>query len=497
MHWLQFAAVRHVPAAEAFIDKLCLAMTAPDLAAYSMSASIDQQRRSLSQSSSKNAIVETIDEQESDEATQNKKVPQGVSIQVPDIDDLEAVTAGYNQIDSADESDRSSTIKGETKARLSDEVISAILEDDVPTLRQCVSSKPGCLMLRDKDGATALLLAVKFGKFAALDFLLDQDTTDASIRNLSKESPLHLLSPFADEQIKLLVPRLVSKGADIFAEALPTKHGKDMLDFSTKVRCCPILRSVLSDNLTLLNCLLEEAHKDRPGAGCRICETGCRFRRVVTIALSTFRAQALSIILDHVKAHQESERIDLSKIEVWSNKQLLPLWKVPFQSMIITTIDLPESFFRAINYGTKYKDALQSTLALLLDNVCQKVQQLYEMLQESVAVDSLDAVRLLLSEGQKRGLKPYWWLMRSVKDFATSPLVLAIRQGKRAIFECLYNAISDIFQHSIPVQIPRRTSLLGDLLDSLDDYYRTRYLNVAQICLSLAVTAAHKDQYFL
>jgi hypothetical protein len=383
-------------------------------------------------------------------------------------------------------------------ATLTDDMVRSVTEKDLGALYDLVANDPECLKYQDREGNTLLLIAARRGHYDAMEMLLDQASVDASICNYNQESALHLISHFSNEQIQSLVPRLIAKKADPHHEALPLQYGNSFLNFSAKIRCCAILRAILSDNLVLLSCLLEVAHRGHDSIRCQICGGGSRLKRIVAIALSTFRSKALGIMLEHIKAHKDGEKVGFSEIKVWSNRKLVPLWKLPFQSVIIKTVDLPESFFRAISYGDNHIGALQSTISFLLENVSNDSNQLYDMLREAVAVNSLDAVNLILEEAQRRQLQPSWWVITSKKAFPKSPLVLAIKYGIQAVFERLWDSNRNLFQEFIQISDECEPSQIARLFpDAPSSCARSRTVNLAQICLSLAVTASHQDQYFL
>jgi hypothetical protein len=101
------------------------------------------------------------------------------------------------------------------------------------------------------------------------------------------------------------------------------------------------------------------------------------------------------------------EIVPIQKNDETRNPHWLPLHKVPFNSLAIAAIDLPESFFRAINYGDKYANALERTICFLLTTEKDTVSLSYSMLTEAIARYSVDAVNIILREGGKRGFSKH------------------------------------------------------------------------------------------
>jgi hypothetical protein len=232
------------------------------------------------------------------------------------------------------------------------EEIQAYLED-----------KPEFLNSQDSEGNTPLILAAKSQHVEALNFLVTQPGVDANITNNSEQTVLHLIPSFDETFIRDLVPKLVEKHADINHEALPVPLGTEDNIFTTGIRCCSILSTILHNNMVLLECLLEASHSRATNHPCRICETGSRFRRILAVSLSLFRSKALNKLMDHLSAHGKSDNTILRDTRVWANQELLPVHLVPFKSVAIGALDLPKSFFRAISFGADCLEALEVSVA--------------------------------------------------------------------------------------------------------------------------------------
>ncbi|KAF5582072.1 serine threonine kinase [Fusarium pseudoanthophilum] len=382
----------------------------------------------------------------------------------------------------------------------SETMVTSIKRQDDESLSKLLASDPASANHQDRDGATPLIVAARSGCYRSMELLLKLPSIDAGISNNYQEQAMHFLNNFTDSEIRLLVPQLLNKNGDPYHEALPLQHKGSFLDLSTKIRCCSVLRAVLSGNLVLLSCLLEETHKAKNDMRCRICESGSRFRRIVAIALSTFRFETLNLILDHLKTHKPEMDISFRDLKTWTNRELLPLWQLPFQSVVVKTIDLPESFYRAISFGSKCNTALFSTLNFLLDEVLVESDQLellYKMLIKATATDNISAVNFILNRAEKRGFSPSWWVKRSSTNLSKSPLLLAIKFGFRSVFDCLWDSNRIMLANLIEVDHEESLSPIAKMFSKRPETYKkVRLVNFVQICLSSAVTAAHQDPYF-
>ncbi|KAF4953670.1 hypothetical protein FSARC_12355 [Fusarium sarcochroum] len=379
-------------------------------------------------------------------------------------------------------------------------MIASIKRQDEESLSKLLASDPACANHQDEDGATPLIIAARYRCYKSMQLLLALPSIDASISNTSQEQPMHFLTHFTDEEIRLLVPQLLNKNGDPYYEALPLQHGSSFLDFSTKVRCCSVLGAVLSDNLVLLSCLLEETHRANNGIRCRICEAGSRLRRIIAIALSTFRFKTLKLILDHLKTHKPETDISFCDFKMWTNRELLPLWQLPFQNIVVKTIDLPESFFRAISYGSNFKTALLSTLDFLLDDIpieSDRLELLYNMLRKATATDNVSAVDFILKRAEMHGCQPSWWVRHSSTALSESPLILAIKFGFRSVFDRLWDSNCTIFANLTEIDDEKSIPIIATIsIRGPDANKKGQLVDFLQICLSSAVTAAHRDSYF-
>ncbi len=391
---------------------------------------------------------------------------------------------------------------------LPDEALRIIESGTLDQLRDYLDHNPDCINSQDSDGNTPLLLAAKRQEKNMVDFLISQDQLDASIPNKSQHTILHFLATLDESTIRDWIPRLVKRKANIYHEALPTHSGNEAMMFSAGIRCCSLLNAILYGNISLLKSLLEACHSRDNDTPCRICEAGSRFRRILAISLSIFQADAIEILVAHVKAYRDSHDIDLSRIEVWAGHELLPLHKVPFNSLALAAMDLPESFFRAINYGDKYTDALEGTIRFLLTTGKDKVSLSYSMLIEAVARHSVDAVSIMLCEGRNRGFSKYWWMQDPIAD---SPLMESINLGSRETYQAFLEVEPSFFANILELQCrkplcvgngPHRWEewvrvLFGKGKEPLDPQKHKHKFNHVQTALNIFVNASHQDSFFL
>jgi hypothetical protein len=228
----------------------------------------------------------------------------------------------------------------------------------------------------------------------------------------------------------------------------------------------------------------------------------------LAISLSIFQAGAIELLVAHVKAHKDSHDIDLSRIQVWAGHELLPRHKVPFNSPAIAAMDLPESFFRAINYGDKYANALERTICFLLTTKKDNVSLSYSMLTEAVTRHSVDSVSILLREGRKRGFSKHWWMQRPIQN---SPLMNSIRLGSRETYLAFLEDETSFFSNSLELRCQETDYsgngshwwaelaqvLVGRSRASVPFQEHKHKLNHVQTALNVFVDASHEDSFFL
>jgi hypothetical protein len=396
-------------------------------------------------------------------------------------------------------------------------VAGMICNGSVDEVRQLLQDDLSLLTRRDSEGNTPLLVAVKSNRYEMVDLILDFPSVDAGICNRSGQCALHYLPGFADHDIRCLVPRLIEQKADPNAECLSTPRDGSVIGIAANIRSCSILNAILHNNLTLLQCLLEAGHSSECISACRVCEAGSAFRRMLAVSLSFFQADALEILIAHVRAHRGDHVLELDKIEVWAGQELLPLHKVPFHSIAVAIMDLPESFFRALVYGSRHVSCLRRTIEFLMDAGREPAVAAYSMLKSAVGRNSVDGVRLLFEVGALRQLPKSWWIQPSKTKgnliIYTLPIMEAIHYGLREIYDLLSEQDKSMFteeyvatcaQSDCRLHQPRwKRKLFGLLGISVSELLQrqtrthTHSINMVRYALEIAVMARHQDLYFM
>lgn len=232
---------------------------------------------------------------------------------------------------------------------------------------------------------------------------------------------------------------MIELKADPNVECFSTQQDGNAGGLASGIRSCSILNAILRKNTVLLQCVLEAGHSDQCVSACRVCEAGSAYRRISAASLSFFQADALDILVSHVRAHKGQQVLQLENIEVWAGRELLPLHKVPFHSVAVAAMDLPESFFRALFYGIDHLNSLRRTVEFLMDAGEDVAHLSYGMLHAVVDKNSIDGVRLLLVNGGPRHLPQSWWLkqkkMKNDVGVFDLPIMKPIRNGFREIFD--------------------------------------------------------------
>ncbi|KAI0429703.1 hypothetical protein F5Y09DRAFT_342358 [Xylaria sp. FL1042] len=335
-----------------------------------------------------------------------------------------------------------------TLKEMPNELFDILNAGTLEALQSHLQDSPKDLNSQDMEGNTPLILAARRQKADMLKFLTSQTDVDAGIPNRSGHTVLHFLPMFDDETILYLVPKLAQRRADIHREALSMPLGTEDVVLTPEIRCCSILNAILHGNPTLLECLLEASHAEGVISQCQICETASRFRRILAVSLSIFQAGALAMLVTHVRNRGSREDIGLKTIKVWAGSKLLPLHKVPFNSVAIGALDLPDSLFRAMKYGKRYVEALEETITLLLSTVENVEDLAYSMITEAVESNNREAVQFLLNEGERRRFKKAWWI-RGPLD--RSPFLRSISLGFREIFKFFLEHDPTLLQRRVKV----------------------------------------------
>jgi len=428
---------------------------------------------------------------------------------------------------SADEGSERNLTSTQSQASLSPTAISIITRGSLDELKDILHNDPVMLGRRDGDGNTTPILAAKHKRYDVLCHLLDNEDVDFAAANKAGQTVLHHMTSFNKEELEEVLPKMMRKGANITQEALPSRNESDRLLFFLGIRCCPVLKAVLRNDMVLLKVLLEASHADGSNEGaCRVCEAGSGFRRILAVSFSLFQANAIEILIGHLQNRRgRNNSVDLDRIEVWAGAELLPLHKVPFNSVAVAAMDLPECFFRALTLGKVYKDSLSKIIHFLLKTTRVSIEiRALSMLSAAVAGGSLDGVELVLEDAAMRGRPPLWWLEQTGKhmwvrvgidrfhpkpSFHPSPLWASINLGHRKIFDRLLRDDRSFLRRNLEFKCtlincrgPRRgvikrvsRLLCGRSGGHVGEHTHERLL--ARSTLLTAVTARHQDSYFL
>lgn len=395
----------------------------------------------------------------------------------------------------------------------------AITTGSVHQLRHIITSDPSLINSADEWGNTPLLLSAHHKQLEVLRYLISHPDINASAHNKYGQTALHFLAHFEDEHVVDFVLPLVNMGTDLFRDALPMRKDSGALILFHGLRCCAVLNSILHNKTILLTNLLEAAHS-KPSIICQICEAGSRFRRILAVALSLFRIDVLELLMAHLRTHRKSETINLANVKVWAGQKLLRLDQVPFSSVAVSAMDLPEDFFRAIMYGSNYADVLERTLDFLtaMASTGDKSNRNPDgfsletkMLSEASAAGSLDSVSSLLNRMEKSQTETPEWVTCWNWD-EDGPLGTSVQFGLRDIFDRLLRDNASFLQDKFdyPCQITTGNCLddpswwVSTYRQLLGRHTRiprpdghTHSLEVIGYLLKLAIRARHQDTYFL
>jgi hypothetical protein len=389
------------------------------------------------------------------------------------------------------------------------EITDAAGAGDLLRTKTILAESPWAINERDITGSTAIVRAAMASRFDVAKSLIETDGFTASINNYRQQNVLHFLPNFSDEEAVSILPALFHSGADFDQEASYIERGWDSApQLTPRIRGCPLMQTVLYDRVVLLRALLEQIHNVEGGRqNCRLCESGSRYRKIISIAIMMRRASLIETILEHRKAHGAADTTDMRKIEVWYNQELSQAWQLVINGPAALA-DLPESFTRAIIYGPSADKVLRNTLALIWQDDAEYIRKCaLTQLSQAVVANSLQAVQDILDEARRGGLQDVWWCTQS--DSWDSPLMLSIRLGFRDIFDVLW----PVGKAFICVERERKCGL-SRCIDCRRpfDYSnasgmcaffllwwwrrRTHKANLVHVALSFAVIAAHQDHYF-
>ena len=388
---------------------------------------------------------------------------------------------------------------------LAREITKAAATGQMARLKHILVSTPHSINMQNENKDTALILAARCKKFPELDFLLNCQDIDGSICNWQRQNPLHHLAMFTEEEIKQLVPRLISSKASHDQEAAsPESVYGSAFGLKPRIRADPLCQAVLENNNFLLQFLLDTIHSSTSGPTsdrlkCRVCESGSRYRKMMAMAVILHNFAAVELLQEHRRTNNAEDGAQLNEIEVWFGPELLPVWQLALQGCPASIVDLPESFYRALSHGSDCSMSLRKTLQLLWQKKSSSIPLLFHQLQQSVIDGNAETIDYIMEEGKACGFKSSWWW--NTHDLAQWPVFLSIRLGFRDIFEKLWSIDPEMINRpgseicSVPncrsCRNPFKLPVIGRPRRKVHD------INLSQLALSYAASAAHQDKFFV
>ncbi|KAI3343008.1 hypothetical protein F4824DRAFT_510307 [Ustulina deusta] len=408
----------------------------------------------------------------------------------PRPEDLDCTSLQGSDYESDAENISKSPTHATTLKRMPNELLDILNAGTLQGIQRYLEDSPEDLNGQDVEGNTPLMIVARRQQVGMLKFLVHQEDVDAGIPNRFGHTVLHFLSLFDDETVQDLVPKLAQRRADLRREALAMPLGSEDVVLTPEIRCCSILNAILHSNLILLKCLLEASHANGTTGQCHICEGGSRFRRIIAISLSIFQAGALAMLLAHVRDRGNLQDIGLKNIKVWAGSKLLPLHKVPFNSV-------------ALRRGV----GGDSHLAPVYGRRCGGSGLFHD--DRSCGEQQLGSSAVLLDEGEKRRFTKSWWLR---SPFDNSPFMRSISLGFREIFKLFLKHDPTLLHKTVDVACrlsycphcdrKRWYKHAGVLLGHsgaalLPQSERKHVLSLVQLALWLLIDSSHQDYFFV
>ncbi|KAK0662037.1 hypothetical protein QBC41DRAFT_330020 [Cercophora samala] len=371
-----------------------------------------------------------------------------------------------------------------------DQFLEAALMGDLKKIRAFASDlEPKLINAFDLAGNNAAIRAAKAGHFEILDYLLKIPSLNIGHCNHDEQSVLHYILTFETEQLQRLVPLIVQGGADVFREGQLATFSKESAMFSLPIKCCSVLNAIIHRRPDILELLLKASHSGDGISMCRICERGSRFRKILGIAVALHDHISIGILQAHLEQY-DNEFPRVEGMAFWWVKEPVAFHTLPLSVVFFRGLDLPGSLLRAVRHGSAYYDALHKTLDFVMDKSGFEFDVLYKMVCSSVENDATDALRYICTAHPQFARTSKLWTHALEHDFHHNPLFTSIRSGYRSAFETL---VGD------NTQIINRLGT-GERCQKRECCRRKSQhhtINMSQLLLSVAVTAAHRDQFFV
>ncbi|KAM7210702.1 hypothetical protein V8F06_013911 [Rhypophila decipiens] len=382
------------------------------------------------------------------------------------------------------------------------EILAAAMTGDVQHIQSALASNPAALANAvNVSGNDALLLAAKYCNADVLRFLLRQPGVKLNRCNKDQQTVLHFMSIFDAPAIQELVPLLVEKGADIGQEGTPTVvYSSEAPNFSLPPKYDALTNAVLCRNMVLLETLLSASHGPRSRLACWLCRGGTRIRKMLAVASVLHSYEVLEIVERHLRLSGTNVTtwLECMQVKIWYRNELIPLHQTPFHGLLLGGMDLPKSLLRAVYHGSTYAAAVPKTLGIILGGIQQQDydQTLYNMITASVQHDAADSLDYLMKVSGRLvgGLSISEYAMTHSDNFYENPLFVSIRLGFRDVFSHLVGA----GEHSDANNLGLLVTKYACKRSCCRTTRRKRHvLNMTQSCLSVAVTADHRDTWFV
>jgi hypothetical protein len=245
---------------------------------------------------------------------------------------------------------------------------------DLELLERLISnySETADINCQNDFGETPLLHAARAGQARAVRLLV-QRGADARILSRIRESPLHFLVDFDDQDVQQVSIDLALAGASSHLQTAAAESTCNTLHrMNPTGRGTPAQRAVLAGNALVLRTLLdvEDLAEDN---SLRISLSAKR--RMLAYAVKLHHADVIEMLVTRM-----SDLASPDKIRIWDNGRLLSLEELLLFGSVSTNpssgLNWPERFSRMMRFGKDYMEPLQRCVQLLyahgyLDQDCR------------------------------------------------------------------------------------------------------------------------------
>jgi ankyrin repeat protein len=221
---------------------------------------------------------------------------------------------------------------------------------------------------QNSQGDTPLLCAARAGHHHVLMKLIGLGA-DGSIRNFVGENALHFLGNLDADQVSEAAQMLISAGAQVEAEA-KSYTGNTYLETRPVGKGCPKLRAVMLDQPHVLRVLLQlETHSRLLNSQSQKHTSASTQRLMIAWALRLRYILVLQVLEEYF--HGSRPFTDIRRIRIWCSGRRYSLLELCILGSVSsnqsTGFDLPDRFWRYINYGGDQWRHLETSLCFLLD----------------------------------------------------------------------------------------------------------------------------------